>query len=272
MIFSARSSSPSTTPRPILPSSKWHLRIRAKAAALRTPSRLSYDAGHLPLEKRSWGSTRRHAWRWFGPLLSEPFSVVFLALCILCFGSFVRVALLGFCVSFNPLQVGPDTLLKPPQPQGKGFQKQSSIKFSFDASYSSMDDAKPLATQTMLFDNVGRFALDNALKGECRVTDDAANVYTAPAGYNVSMFAYGQTGTGTCTAAASRKHPAIINPPCRQDAQHDRPPRRPRHYPPPARGDFSRHGPRQEQAVSHAPLRRALFQPALHCSRVFVTA
>ncbi len=80
-------------------------------------------------------------------------------------------------------QVGQDTLLKPPMPHGKegvkGFQRPPSIKFSFDASYSSMEDAKPVATQTMLFDNVGRFALDNALKG-----------------YNVSMFAYGQTGTG----------------------------------------------------------------------------
>jgi hypothetical protein len=87
-----------------------------------------------------------------------------------CFASFVQAALLVFSISFNLPQVGPDTLLKPPQPQGKGFQKQSSIRFSFDASYSSMDDAKPVATQTMLFDNVGRFALDNALKGECHVT------------------------------------------------------------------------------------------------------
>jgi hypothetical protein len=52
-------------------------------------------------------------------------------------------------------------------PSQKG-SKPTTLRFAFDASYSSMEGAKPLATQAMLFDNVGRFALDNALKGEFR--------------------------------------------------------------------------------------------------------
>jgi hypothetical protein len=63
------------------------------------------------------------------------------------------------------VQVGQETLLKPPS-HGKNSQKQTVLRFAFDASYSSMDDAKPMATQSMLFDHIGRFALDNALKGD----------------------------------------------------------------------------------------------------------
>jgi hypothetical protein len=65
------------------------------------------------------------------------------------------------------LQVGQDTLLRPPL-LSRGGQKQDislSKRFTFDASYSSVEDSKVVATQSMLFDTVGRFALDNALKG-----------------------------------------------------------------------------------------------------------
>jgi hypothetical protein len=80
-------------------------------------------------------------------------------------------------------QVGNETLLKsvaqatitffpetrPPKKINISSQKGSkptTLRFAFDASYSSMEGARPLATQAMLFDNVGRFALDNALKGD----------------------------------------------------------------------------------------------------------
>jgi hypothetical protein len=65
------------------------------------------------------------------------------------------------------MQVGQDTLLRPPSISRSGQKQDISLskRFTFDASYCSVEDSKVVATQEMLFDNVGRFALDNALKG-----------------------------------------------------------------------------------------------------------
>ena len=68
-------------------------------------------------------------------------------------------------VSFLFWQDGRDTILHRTKDPLLQKQKTASQRFTFDASYSSMEDSKIVATQTTLFDDVGRFALDNALKG-----------------------------------------------------------------------------------------------------------
>jgi hypothetical protein len=127
-------------------------------------------------------------------------------------------------------QDGRDTILHRPKDPLLQKQKTASQRFTFDASYSSMEDSKIVATQTTLFDDVGRFALDNALKGihssskwferlyiqpsgrqSAARHHNVSSLLTTSAGYNVSMFAYGQTGTGkTHSMIGPADDPGII--------------------------------------------------------------
>ena len=149
----------------------------------------------------------------------------------------VRIKQLLATLLFMTLsQVGNETLLKsvaqarmtffpetnPPNtiniPSQKG-TKSTTLRFAFDASYSSMEGARPLATQAMLFDNVGRFALDNALKGE--FTRDMAPANS----FQPSPLPIPQASRDTpCARRLQRQHVRLRPNRHGQNAQHDRPP------------------------------------------------